>query len=101
MPWPRPSSWPIRIVVMDRRLDRARTVRRDAIVTDPASDLVRGFVGSEEGFLRLLARLTPWPTAMRAVETAADAVVGREKDESLAGALCAHARSQPPAAFGC
>jgi osmoprotectant transport system ATP-binding protein len=73
-----------RVVVMDG----GRIVQDGpphAIVTDPASDLIRGFVGGEEALLRLLARLTV-ADAMRAVETATDAVtIG--KDESLSVAL--------------
>jgi osmoprotectant transport system ATP-binding protein len=73
-----------RVVVMDGgRIVQDGAPR--AIVTDPASDLVRGFVGGEEALLRLLARLTVGD-AMRAVETATDAVtIGR--DESLSVAL--------------
>ncbi|NRP90616.1 Glycine betaine uptake system ATP-binding protein YehX [Ensifer adhaerens] len=73
-----------RVVVMDG----GRIVQDGpphAIVTDPASDLIRGFVGGEEALLRLLARLTV-ADAMRVVETATDAVtIG--KDESLSVAL--------------
>ncbi|MGN8117414.1 ABC transporter ATP-binding protein [Labrys sp. 22185] len=73
-----------RVVVMDG----GRIVQDGpphAIVTDPASDLIRGFVGGEEALLRLLARLTV-ADAMRAVETATDAAtIG--KDESLSVAL--------------
>jgi osmoprotectant transport system ATP-binding protein len=56
-----------------------------AIVTDPASDLVRGFVGGEEALLRLLARLTA-SDAMRAAQSASGALTIGE-GESLSVAL--------------
>lgn len=72
-----------RIVV----LDEGRIVQDGpprAIVTDPASDLVRGFVGGEEALLRLLARLTA-VEAMREGESASRALtIGQGESLSVA-----------------
>ncbi len=84
-----------RIVV----LDEGRIVQDGpprAIVTDPASDLVRGFVGGEEALLRLLARLTA-AEAMREGMSPLRAILHDRAGRKPVGRALAHAC--PLAAF--